>query len=121
MEDFRKAFSKNLQYYMKKRNLTGVEIAKITGVSKQAVSAWLNGVKIPRMDKIELLAQYFGILKSDLLEEHDHDAERQRIIETAKVALFNGGGEVTDAMWEEVLNFAKFVEAREAAKRDENK
>ena len=120
MEEYRKAFSKNLLYYMKKQGLSGVEIAKIAGVSKQAVSAWLNGIKIPRMDKIELLARYFGILKSDLLEEHDREAERQRIIETAKIALFDGGGEVTDAMWEEVLNFAKFVEAREAAKKDDD-
>ena len=78
-------------------------------------------MKYPRIDKIEMLARYFGIMKSDLIEEHDHEAERQRLIENAKVALFDGGGEVTDAMWEEVLNFAHYVETREAAKRDENK
>ena len=30
---------------------------------------WVNGKKYPRMDKIEILANYFGILKSDLIEE----------------------------------------------------
>lgn len=71
MDDYRNAFSKNLLYYMKQKGLSGVEVSKIAGVSKQAVSAWCNGLKIPRMDKIELLANYFGIQKSDLIEEHD--------------------------------------------------
>jgi hypothetical protein len=29
----------------------------------------VNGKKYPRMDKVEMLADYFGILKSDLIEE----------------------------------------------------
>ena len=30
---------------------------------------WVNGNKYPRIDKIEILANYFGIKKSDLIEE----------------------------------------------------
>ena len=30
---------------------------------------WYNGNKYPRIDKIEILADYFGVLKSDLIEE----------------------------------------------------
>ncbi len=37
-----------------------------------------------------------------------------------RVALFGGSGEVTDAMWQEVINFAKYVKEREM-KKDENK
>lgn len=116
----KEVFAKNLRYYMEKKGVDRVRVCEALGFKYTTFTDWFNGTKYPRMDKIELLAQYFGILKSDLIEEHDHDAERQRLIENAKVALFDGGGEVTDAMWEEVLNFAKFVEAREAAKRDEN-
>lgn len=69
MKDYKDTFSKNLRIQMQNRRLNGTEISQICGVSKQAVSAWLNGIKIPRMDKIETLAQYFGIPKSALLEE----------------------------------------------------
>ncbi|MBR6427062.1 MAG: helix-turn-helix transcriptional regulator [Clostridia bacterium] len=114
-------FSKNLRYYMDKKGVDRNQVCAALGFVYSTFTDWYNGVKYPRIDKIEMLARYFGIMKSDLIEEHDHEAERQRLIENAKVALFDGGGEVTDAMWEEVLNFAHYVETREAAKRDENK
>lgn len=69
MKDYKDTFSKNLRIHMQRRRLNGSEMAQICGVSKQAVSTWLNGIKIPRMDKIEILARYFGIPKSALLEE----------------------------------------------------
>lgn len=114
-------FSKNLRYYMSKKGVDRNQVCSALGFVYTTFNDWYNGVKYPRIDKIEMLANYFGIMKSDLIEEHDHEAERKRLIETAKVALFDGAGEVTDAMWEEVLNFAHYVEAREAAKKDENK
>ena len=106
---------------MDKKGVDRTQVCAALGFVYTTFNDWYNGVKYPRIDKIEMLANYFGILKSDLIEEHDHEAERQRLIENAKVALFNGAGEVTDAMWEEVLNFAQYVEAREAAKKNENK
>ena len=36
---------------------------------QQSVSNWLNAKLMPRMGIIEILAEYFKILKSDLLEE----------------------------------------------------
>ncbi|MCM1508397.1 MAG: helix-turn-helix domain-containing protein [Ruminococcus flavefaciens] len=41
-------------------------------------------------------------------------------VEIAKVALFSGSEEVTDDMWNEVVNFAKYIEARERAKNENN-
>lgn len=45
------------------------EICKTLGYSYFTFSDWVNGKKMPRMDKVEQLANYFGILKSDLIEE----------------------------------------------------
>lgn len=70
-EKVKTIFSNNLKKYM---NMVGVnqnDIAKITGVSQQSVSNWINRKQIPRMGIIERLADYFGILKSDLLEDKD--------------------------------------------------
>jgi transcriptional regulator with XRE-family HTH domain len=45
------------------------EMAAVVGVSAPTFNEWLKGKKFPRIDKIEKLAHYFGILKSDLIEE----------------------------------------------------
>ena len=110
---------------MELRHVSQADIVSKIGVAASTVSDWINARKYPRVDKMQLLSELLSVQISELREKQedalDPNAERQRIIETAKVALFNGGGEVTDAMWEEVVNFAQYVEAREAAKRDENK
>lgn len=61
-------FSKNLQKLMADKNVSRKDIANYLGISYFTVSDWVNGKKYPRMDKVELLARYFGVLKSDLIE-----------------------------------------------------
>jgi repressor LexA len=46
------------------------EIADVVGVAPSTFNEWVKAKKYPRIDKIEILANYFGILKSDLIEEH---------------------------------------------------
>lgn len=65
----REIFSKNLNHYINKNNLTQLEIAKTINVSPQTFNTWVKGIAIPRMGKIQKLADYFGIYKSDLLED----------------------------------------------------
>ena len=62
-------FSRNLKRIMEDRKVSRKEIADVLGISYFTVSDWVNGKKFPRMDKVELLANYFGILKSDLIED----------------------------------------------------
>ena len=62
-------FAKNLKYYMDNSGKNQKEMAVIAGVSTPTFSDWINAKKYPRIDKIEKLANYFGILKSDLIEE----------------------------------------------------
>lgn len=70
-EKVKTIFSNNLKKYMNMIGVNQNDIAKITGVSQQSVSNWINRKQIPRMGIIERLADYFGILKSDLLEDKD--------------------------------------------------
>lgn len=62
-------FAKNLTKLLASRNITQYELASMMGVAASSVSAWCTGEKMPRMDKIEWIANYFNIRKSDLLEE----------------------------------------------------
>lgn len=65
----KEVFAKNLRYYMERSGITQKELAEIVGVSAPTVNEWLKAKKYPRIDKIEILANYFKILKSDLIEE----------------------------------------------------
>lgn len=65
----KEVMAKNLQYYMNKTGKSQKELAEIVGVSTSTFSDWIKAKKYPRIDKIELLAAYFKILKSDLIEE----------------------------------------------------
>lgn len=61
--------AKNLRKYMERSGKTQKEMSEIVGVSTATFSEWVNGKKYPRIDKIEIMADYFGILKSDLIED----------------------------------------------------
>ena len=62
-------FAQNLRHYMEINKKTRREVCSDLGFSYYTFSDWVNGKKYPRMDKVEILANYFGILKSDLIEE----------------------------------------------------
>lgn len=68
-EDYRRIFARNLSRYMELCNKKQADIINDLGINKSAVSTWINGTRMPRMDKVQALADYFGINKSDLLEE----------------------------------------------------
>lgn len=61
--------SKNLKYYIEQSGKDRRELAEIWGFPYSTVTEWINGKKYPRIDRIEVMADYFGILKSDLIEE----------------------------------------------------
>lgn len=60
--------AKNLSYYVSRSGKTQKEIAEIVGVAPSTFNDWTKGKKYPRIDKIELLAKCFDVMKSDLIE-----------------------------------------------------
>ncbi len=74
-ESYQKIFSKNLTYYMYLNGKTQTDLINDLGFNKSAVSTWCNGTRLPRMDKVEMLAKYFNINRSDLIEEKSDNVE----------------------------------------------
>lgn len=62
-------FSRNLKRYIDRSGKTQREIAEEIGVGQSTFTDWVKGRIYPRMDKVEKLANYFGIKKSDLVED----------------------------------------------------
>ena len=66
---YKRIFSNSLKYYMSLNNKTQIDIINDLGVNNSAISTWYHGTRLPRMDKVDMLAKYFGISRSDLMEE----------------------------------------------------
>lgn len=64
----KEVMSKNIKKYMKIKNVDRRRMSKDLKVSYTTLSDWINAKTYPRIDKIELMANYFGVSKSDLVE-----------------------------------------------------
>ena len=69
-------FSRNLTRYLTESGKTQKEVADAIGVSAGTFCDWVKERAYPRMDKIQKLADYFGITKSDLVDERDIEKEK---------------------------------------------
>ena len=64
-------FAKNLNYYMSINKKSRVDVCRDLDIPYSTFTDWCNGNIYPRIDKIELLANYFDIKKSDLVENKE--------------------------------------------------
>ena len=124
-EEARKILANNLQYYLDKKGIDRNELCKALNLKYSTVSEWFQGNKYPRIDKIEMLAKFFGIKKSDLIEkrsESDDNIEQNNNVSDDDImfALFNGSEGITDEMFDEVKQFAEMVKMREKFKKKGN-
>lgn len=63
--------AKNLRKHMLRSGKDRRTISEELEVSYSTLTDWVNGKKYPRIDRIEALAKYFGVLKSDLIEDFE--------------------------------------------------
>ena len=73
----KETMSKNLKYYIERSGKDRKTLAEIWGFPYSTVTDWINGNKYPRIDRIEVMAEYFGIQKSDLIEEKNEKPTAQ--------------------------------------------
>ena len=71
--------AKNIRKYMQDNDVTQTEICKTLNIPMPTFSDWVNAKTYPRIDKIELMANYFGIEKSDLVESHSKSPTKHKI------------------------------------------
>ena len=95
-------FSRNLRRYMKINNKDRNDVSRDLGIPYSTLTDWYNGNIYPRIDKIQLLANYFGIQKSDLVENNSNINKNIPILGTVKagydwLAEENVTGYITDS------------------------
>ena len=78
--------AKNIRKYLELNDMTQTDLCNALGLKFMTVSDWVNAKSYPRIDKIEMMANYFGISKADLVEEHTDKEEYYIDPKTAQIA-----------------------------------
>lgn len=105
----KKTMASNIRYYMALNDVTSKELCETLGFSPSTFSYWITAKTYPRIDKIEKMARYFHITKSDLVEERD--------VPKKEPPIQTDDGQDTEKLrlWEDIghLNPQNLVKAKE--------
>ena len=117
-------FARNLKHYTALSGKTGKQVAMAIGVSPAAYSYWTTGKRMPSIDTIEMLANYFHIRKSDLI---DDNSNKKRVDpQTVEARIISVGvDKMTPENREKALNmmrlmFAEIYESIDEGKDDDD-
>lgn len=100
----KRIMSENIKRHLSQRGLNVKDFSIEMGFKYTTVLDWVNAKTYPRIDKIELMARYFNVDKSDLVEEYDPIKEKQS---TTKQILDDVFGKLESRRQEKVLDFAQ--------------
>lgn len=109
----------------KAKGVSGSRMCLDLGLSKSTLSDIKSGRKKGiSISSAQKMASYLNVSVDYLLGEETEKApaetgKRSISDDEIKFALFGGDGEITDAMYDEVRNFAAYVKQREANKKKE--
>lgn len=104
---------------LEERGVTAYQVSKATGISTGSLTDWKKGRSKPKMEKLQKIADYFGVSIDYLCgnEEKDPSPKAEVSDDDIKFALF-GGAKVTDAQFEEVKRFARYISENNIKPRD---
>lgn len=63
--------AQNIQRLMEQKGVDRKDLCNALGFKYTTFVDWVNGKTYPRIDKIEKMANYFGVPKSELVEEYN--------------------------------------------------
>ena len=111
----KRIMAENIKRFLAKNNMNRKELSECMGVPYTTVCSWVSGDMYPRIDKIEKMAQVFGVSKANLIEE---DIAFEQPTPPAKIsdkdimfALLDGDKyeEIPDEVFNEVKEFAQWI------------
>ena len=72
--------AKNSTRLLDERGMTRTELCNALGFNYSTLADWLHARKYPRIDKIEMMANFFGVSKSDLVEPSPSPAPEKPVL-----------------------------------------
>lgn len=99
-------FANNLRRILAEKGMTAAELARALGVSKAAVSDWLKGKSLPRIDKVDKICIILNCKRSDFTEEPTPLEEKQDELFEKRKLLFDLSSKATE---EDLDKFIKML------------
>lgn len=92
-KEYARIVAKNLKRIMYDAGKSQADISRDLGINKTTVSSWCRGKATPRMKHIDMLCQYLGCTRSDIMEDPEHptvipDRHIDRVLSADEYALF---------------------------------
>lgn len=106
----KRIFQKKFNQLLEERQITQKEVAGICNASTSTVSTWSNGTNMPRMDKIERLANHFGLPKSYFIEEEPASISGSRLSVDEAIKIYSS---LSDAQKEKAKDYLRYLKAQE--------
>lgn len=82
--EYGKIISKNLKRIAYEHQRTQADISRDLKIKQSTLSTWMNGTRVPRMDKIDLLCHYFNCTRVDLMEPHEDEPVQKVTIDNLR-------------------------------------
>lgn len=82
------SFSERLQQGLDYANMTQIELSKVTGISKSAISQYISGAFAPKQDRTYIIAQALGVPEAWLMG-YDVPIKKEEPPEGGKSELIN--------------------------------
>lgn len=98
----------NIKYYLDRSGKDRNAICDELGFPYSTFSEWISAKKYPRIDKIEMMASYFEIEKSDLIEERKEKVDSLDTIWAEQAPVLRRAGKLaTPEEREKIANIIK--------------
>lgn len=91
----REIMGENIMRHMDEHNLSRIEFAKAINEPYSSVTDWINGKSYPRIDKIQKMADFFGVEKADLVEKYKPDQPTISLFDARILSAFHSASEET--------------------------
>ena len=77
--DQKKIFKDNLRNLLADRNVSQRDVCEALGIAPQTFNSWAMGKSLPRSDKAKRLAEFFGVERQVLYEEHPSESRISKL------------------------------------------
>jgi transcriptional regulator with XRE-family HTH domain len=98
------------------RGVTAYKVAKATGISTGSMTDWKKGRSAPKVDKLQKIADYFGVSVDYLLGNEPKEktpAEADVTFDDFTYAMYGEAKELTDEDKNMLLEMARMLKKRQ--------
>lgn len=104
--------AQNIKKYMEMKGVSATDICYALDIKRNTFSDWVNAKTYPRIDKIEKMANYFGISKANLVEDELSEKYPVSKNEMDLIIQYRGLNNNDRETFERLLKYAKAATER---------